>query len=260
MPDEKTNGDSIRAYLTGAVTDGGAQDDHDLSLGHFRSSTEARPLAIEIINPLASVTIEHVSGANGTGNGSLSSDGANALRWTPPGGTQGALVTILNGETKILEGGTASKFIRVTRTTANDLDGSATVALSTFYNNAVGQDNLSSAEALAGHVSYRALMFKNESSGTVTNIQAWVDPAVSGISIGLELPISSHIQDRTAGGDTQAPAGVTFDSGTTPGTGLQIGTVPAGGMVGIWIKRDISAAAVASALTLSKIHYSFDTA
>src|SRR5688572_24900429 len=120
MPDAMTRADALRLYLSGAASDGGAQADPNAALGNYRSSTEVEVLAATITSPIANVTVDYVAGANGTGSGSLAATGADTLAWTPPGGTQGTAVTILNGETKILEGGSsaANKFIRVTRTSA----------------------------------------------------------------------------------------------------------------------------------------------
>jgi hypothetical protein len=95
----------------------------------------------------------YVAGANGSGAGSLAATGTDTLAWTPPGGTQGASVTILNGETKTLEGGGAAgpnKYLRVTRTSAAALTGTATVTLADVFGNEFGLDNVSSAEAAAG--------------------------------------------------------------------------------------------------------------
>jgi hypothetical protein len=95
-------------------------------------------LAATITSPIANVTVDYVAGSNGTGTGTLAATGTDTLAWTPPGGTQGAAVTILNGETKILEGGGtggANKYVRVTRTSAAVLSGTATVTLAEVFGN-----------------------------------------------------------------------------------------------------------------------------
>lgn len=176
MPNEATRADSIRVYYTGAGSDGGAQTDPDACLGNYRSSTLATFLDSVITNPISNVTVDHIGGANGEGAGSLEAVTTGSLAWTPPGGSQGAAVAIANGETKILEGsGAPEKFVRVSRTSATDLSGTATVTTTYKYNDVVGFDDVSAAEASAGDTEYRGLMLKNEASSEVKNVKVFVN-------------------------------------------------------------------------------------
>src|SRR5207253_209091 len=120
--------DSIGVYRSGVAADGDAQSDPNASFGNHRAGTEVVELGVTRTSAISNVTINFVAGANGTGNGTLTASGDDELKWTPPGGTQGAAVTILNGETKILEGGAGepSKYIKVTRTSASNLSGTET--------------------------------------------------------------------------------------------------------------------------------------
>jgi hypothetical protein len=176
MPDEKTHADSIRVYLTGAASDGAAQTDPDASLGKYRSSTEAVFLGHTVGSGFGGdVTIAFVGGANGTGAGTLTASGTSELKWTAPSGSIGAGVAIANGETKILEdAGDTDKYIRVTRTTATNLTGSATITLANELNDVVGFDNVSSAEASAGDTEYRCLMLVNENSVKIEALKAFL--------------------------------------------------------------------------------------
>lgn len=177
MPDQMTRADSVRAYHTGAASDGAAQANADASLGNYRSGNEVSVLSSVRTSPISNITIDYVAGANGTGAGSLTASGANDLRWTPPGGTQGSAVTIANGETKIVEGGGsdgASKYVRVTRTSAAALTGTETVTLSDVANNVFGFDNVSSAEATAGDNEYRCVGYKNVGSVAVGGLTFWL--------------------------------------------------------------------------------------
>jgi len=176
MPDQKTHADSLRVYLSGAASNGGTQTNPDAALGNFRSSSEIFSLGVTVTNPISNVTIITASGANGTGAGTLTASASDDLRWTPPGGTIGAAVTILNGETKILEGGggETNKFLRVTRTTATALSGTATLTLAEVYNNLFGFDNVSSSEASSGDNEYRALFIYNENAAPVSNLKAYI--------------------------------------------------------------------------------------
>jgi hypothetical protein len=175
MPDENTKADALRLYISGAGSDGGAQTDHDAALGNYRSSTELGSLGITVTSPISDVDVDYASGHNGTGAGTLTASGSDELTWTPPGGSAGAGVTISNGETKILEGGGASsKTLRVSRTSATALTGAATVTLADVANNAVGFDNILSADATAGDDEYRAIFLKNGSVANMANLTIWI--------------------------------------------------------------------------------------
>lgn len=165
MADVQTRADQVRVYLTGAANDGGTQADANAALGAYRSSTELESLAAVVTNEIDGLTVDFVAGANGTGAGTLTAASANTVTWTPPGGSAGSAVTITNGQSKVVEGGGADgpkKYIRISRSSGADLTGAATVTLSDVMNNAVGLDNVPSAEATAGDDEYRCVCFRNE--------------------------------------------------------------------------------------------------
>jgi len=192
MPDNATRGDSVRLYLTGAGSDGGAQIDPDASLGNYRSSTAAQYFDVNITNPISNITVDFVSGAHTEGTGSLRAVTGDTLAWTPPGGSEGSPVSIADGETKIIEGsGSPAEFVRVTRTSATSLSGNASLGLTFTYNNLVAFDNVSSAEATAGDIEYRAGMFKNDSVANVDNLKAYVATlGTQQVSGSVQLPAS----------------------------------------------------------------------
>jgi hypothetical protein len=204
MPDQMTHADSLRLYLTGAASDGAAQANADASLGGFRSSSEITHLASAVTSPISNITIGFVSGANGTGTGTLTATGADTLTWSAPGGSAGAAQTIANGETKILEAnGAPEKFVRVTRTSATALGGTATVTLTNEFNNVIGFDNVSSAEAAAGDLEYRAIMARNVSATGVKNVKAYVG------TLGTQL-VSGAAQLSASGAGSVGPASGAF--------------------------------------------------
>ncbi|KPL06090.1 hypothetical protein AMJ85_10740 [candidate division BRC1 bacterium SM23_51] len=170
MSDVNTRADSIRVYNTGASSLGASQTDPDASLGNYCSSTEMLPLEWDVTNPISNVDVEYVAGANGPGDGTLTASAADGLKWTPPGGSQGTQVTIANGETKVIEGGGTSgpnQYIRVTRTSAAALSGTATITCVDRLNNVIGFDDVSSSEQSAGDDEYRCLGFENGSTSQV---------------------------------------------------------------------------------------------
>ncbi len=345
MPDEKTHGDALRMYLTGADSDGGAQTDHDASLGKNRSSTEVPHLGIS--GSVQYLTIDFVSGNNGEGIGVLTVSGVSEIKWTAPGGTLGAAVAIANGETKIIEDGTdTDKYARITRTSATALGVAATnITLANEVNNAIGLDDVSSAEAAAGDTEYRCVCLKNEGANAITVLKAWLTTlgtqrvsataqlgasgagtieiaagtfddwpakgycriqesdttereivyyssrtstvltvpaagrellgttaaaganddtvdAVPGIRIAKEAPASQPtgaFTDKTGAGEGSQPAGLTWKSGITAAAGVDVGTLAAGYIQGIWIEREVPAGAVALADIEQCFQWSYDT-
>lgn len=241
MPDEKTRADALRWMLTGATSAGGAQTDPDASYGEYASATEVPVLAAAITSPIANVTIDYVSGACGLGSASLTATTSDTLAFTAPSGSQGTAVTIANGETKIIEdGGDPSKYVRVTRTTADNLTGTATLTLTDVFGNAIGMDNVTAAQATAGQDEYRCLSLQNEGTADILALtlnmgtlgtQATTDSAqLSGSGAGTitttdsfaDWPDSGFAHVRTAAGATQE---VVYYSSRTD-TSL---TVPAAG-------------------------------
>lgn len=173
MPAEKTRLDSVREYLTGASGDGGTQSNQALSLGNFRSSTEALSYGITVSSPIANITIIYASGGNNAGAGSLQCIDANTLQWKDAGGTYGIAQSIANGETKILENSVnPGAYIRITRTSATGLvPGTATVTLTELIDNVFSGSDVTASQASTGITTYRATMLRNEAAGSVTGFQ-----------------------------------------------------------------------------------------
>lgn len=172
MADQNSNAQALAWYHTGAGSHEAAQADPDASLGNYRSSTLAKEIGFSDAGGISGITVNEVSGANGTGSGTLTASSTSGLKWTAPSGSQGSEVTIANGETKVIEdGGDPSKWIEVTRTSASDLSGSSTVTITDTKNNVFGMDNVTSAEASAGDDEYRGFALHNGSGGSVQNVK-----------------------------------------------------------------------------------------
>lgn len=344
MPAEKTRADSLREYLTGAGSDGGAQADPDASLGNYRSSTLAESMDVVVTNAISGITIDFVGGGNAVGDGDLDVVDSNTLQWRDFGGTYGPTVSIANGETKILEAsGDPGAYIRVSRTSAAALTGTATLTLTRSQNNVFALDDVSSAEAASGDTEYRATILVNESSGTVNNLKRWIGTlGTSQISDVADLASSGagtiettgtfadwpesgwcHIKNGsstreivyysertdtvltvpsdgraqlgttaaagaatdtihavppvsigtdpdgvTAGGaaiqtianESTLPSSVTWSTGITADTGLDIGDMTTGQQIGLWIARMIPPNAVAAVDVTVLLEDSFDAA
>lgn len=255
MPEIKSRADSLRVYLTGAASDGAAQTDPDLSLGGYRSATEAIGLGVIAGAQIRPLRVDHASAANGVGTGTIRVSDANTITWTPPGSTVGAGVTISNGQSKIVEGSSPYSFVRVTRVSADNLADIMDLTLVDSMNNAIGGDNVTSAEATAGVTNYRGVMLYNESAFYVDSIKVWVVAPASGFSIGIESPTANAIQ--TIASETTAPTAVSFSTPTTEGGAVSIGSLAPGGMYGLWVRRTTSAGASYSPSTLNHLRFSF---
>ncbi len=339
MPDEMTRADSLRRYLSGAGSDGGAQSDPDASLGGYRSSSPVGGMGVSRAGAISNLTIDYAAPENGTGDGTLEATGSGTIRWTAPGGSAGADVAIGNGETKLVEsGGESGRFLIVSRTSAASLTGTETVTLADVYNNVIGMGNVSSADAASGADHYRAIMLKNvnavaisdlkaylatlgtqavsdsadldgSGAGTITTTDSFADwpesgfcriaqsggtlreivyytsrtetsltvpaegrgmlgtsaaaganddklDAVPGIRLASETPVSDEIQ--TIADEETAPAGVSWNTGIDAAGGIDLGTLAAGEMVGLWIHRQVAEGTAASPSVLNHIRYRFD--
>jgi len=345
MADTQTRADSLRLYLTGAGSDDGSQIDDNASLGGYRSSTEVVSLAASRASAIANITIDFVAGKNGIGAGTLTVTGDDTLTWTPPGGTVGSAVTILNGESKLIEGSDVSKWVQVTRTSATALTGTETTTLTYQLNNAVALDNVSSSEASSGDDEYRIVAIRNNNvdaaveslkvmigtlgtqatadtdqlaasgAGTIETTDSFADwpnsgfahvknaggttqeivyyasrtdtvltvpaagraqlgtsatagagtdtvDAVPGIRIAKEAPTgdSSTGSCQTIADESTAPTSVTWNTGITAATGLDIGSLASGDIYFIHIHRKITAGSSALSRIINLIDMTYDAA
>jgi len=254
MASTGTVGDAVQVYLSGALANNAYQSDVDAALGGYRSSVRASSLTMRRPSALPGLTVTHASGANGTGNGVLTCQSASTVSWTPPNGTVGTAVTIANGETKLLIGGGTeiNKWVVVTRTSATDLAGVEVVQLLDTFNNVFGPSDFS-----AAGFKYRAVFLRFASA--VTACHVWLDSANDGVrALAAETPVSNAIQ--TIASESAAPTGVSWDMGTTEGTGIDIGTQSAGAIVGLWIRHALGSGYTASAHVDTIIHYSYTCA
>ena len=248
--------ESIAWYLTGASAAGRSQRDQALSLGGFRSGVPVRSMTWDCQQPMVGVEILGVGALNGRGTGSLEAITDNSLRWTPPGGVAGTTVTLGQGQEAKLFGFESGAWIHVRRNSTIPMVGIHSVQCMDIYNNVVGFDNVSSADAVAGEVFYRAIIGKNEFTGPMTDIKIWLDEdANSGIAIGYEAVVSDEIQDIAD--ETTAPTGITWVTGTTSATGITISSVSAGESFGLWIRRTIAADSDPSPSELVHIHVQY---
>ena len=341
MAVEYSRADSLREWLTGAASDGGAQSDPAMSFGNYRSSTPAVCHGLVIDSAITNVTVDFASGGNPEGAGRLRASDANTLAWSPPGETAFGPPAVFVGpaEVGVVEANsTPGRYLRVTGSPPFSV-GTSTITLTALISNAFGFPEVSEADALAGITQYRAVLIKNQGPGPVTLLKRWIGllgtpadcggarlaaagngtiitnqtlvdwPAVgyaqvrkndgtlreivyyssrTNISINVVarallgssstagvasdtiypvpgVAIAANDAGVQAGGSamqtianaTTAPTGVTWNTGITSATGVSIATLAAGQQVGLWLKREVPAGAVASPLALVKIDGSF---
>jgi hypothetical protein len=211
MADLMTAGDSLRIYLTGVSADGTAQPNPDLSLGNHRSSTEWGGMAVFVDSADANtnLTIDYTSGGNAEGLGVLSVLDANTVQWFPPGDAVGGdPVIIHNGESKVVEGSSRGAFLRVTRTTADDLTpGHIEFIISEPYYNAVAMGPVPPSLATAGGSQYRAVILKNVSAFSVLGLKIWIPTyGTDQVSDGAHLGSSGTGTITTTGSFADWPA------------------------------------------------------
>lgn len=203
MPDVKTRADSLYEYLTGAASDGGAQIDPALSLGNYRSSTEAVSFGINLTNAITNLTVDFASGGNAEGDGTLTLIDADHVAWQDSAGVQGTPILLAgNGDSAIVEDGTnPSAYLRVTRTSDDDMAGGpCTVTLTVLYNNQFGMENVPAANATAGENIYHASIVRNEASGAVTGFKRWIGTlGTQQVSDGGQLGVSGSGTITTTG-------------------------------------------------------------
>jgi len=115
-------------------------------------------------------------------------------------------------------------------------------------------DDVTSGEASAGDTEYRNLfVYNNHATDSWDNIVVWLDSEVSGgatIEIGIDTTAASAVtsasaQALTIANESTAPAGVTFSSPVTKGTGLSLGSLAAQQVRAIWIKRLVAVSTAA---------------
>jgi hypothetical protein len=125
-------------------------------------------------------------------------------------------------------------------------------------------DATSAAEALAGDVEYRCVYLHN-SNGSSSMINAVVfvsaNTPLAGSTIDIGVGTAAiNGTEQTIANESTAPTAVSFSAPSTAGTGLALGTIPAGQHIAIWLRRTITAGAGASASDTFTLGYQCETA
>lgn len=135
---------------------------------------------------------------------------------------------------------------------------SADVTASTLF------DGVSGAESAAGDVEYRCIYPHNAHAtlaldAAVFWIQANTPSTTTTHDIGLGTSILNGTE-QTVVDESTAPVGVTFTAAAAKGSGVALGSIPAGQHRAVWIRRTISAGTAALASDTFTYRVEGDTA
>lgn len=129
---------------------------------------------------------------------------------------------------------------------------SGTDVLDAFANNLF--DDVSGDESAAGDVEYRCFYIVN-SHGTLTwqNVVVWIGTETPDTETQLDIGLdAAGVGDGSTTGvattiatESDAPAGAAFTHNTSKATGLNVGNIPAGEAVAVWLRRTVTAGAAA---------------
>ena len=115
--------------------------------------------------------------------------------------------------------------------------------------------DITGAQNAASQVDYAGLAIHNSNAANAyQNAVAYISAETAGgasIAIGVDTTAASAVGSATAqlltiANSTTAPAGVTFSSPTTAGTGLSLGSIPTGNVKGLWVRRSAANTAALS--------------
>lgn len=110
-------------------------------------------------------------------------------------------------------------------------------------------DNVSSAEASAGHTDYRCVYVKNTNASiTGTSAKVWILTNTPSADTAVTIALAGEGIGGTAetiANENTAPVGETFSAAATEGAALSIGNLAPGAYQAIWIKRVVNSSAAA---------------
>ncbi len=129
-------------------------------------------------------------------------------------------------------------------------------------------DDVTGAEHAAGDTNYRCFYVKNDSAETATNVRIYIDTNTTAaddtINIGKDLAgagdgASTGVADTIADEDTAPDPAVTFTTAVDYANAILLGTLTAGQVHAVWVKRIVSAGETAQANNEAILKVSVDT-
>lgn len=114
-------------------------------------------------------------------------------------------------------------------------------------------DTVSSVEAAAGDTEYRCeYVHNNHGTLTLEGAKVWIQANTPSADTALEIGLGTsavNATEQTIANEGVAPSGVTFVAAVNEAGAISLGDIPAGQHRAIWIKRIVTAGAVASSDT-----------
>jgi len=197
--------------------------------------------SLRAVGTIPGVIITHVAARNGPGLGRIKcQDAGTRLAWrAPDSSTFGTPVTVTSdGRYMLRDGEDLDKIVHVrVYSTYLEAGAESPVLLGDRYNNPIGDDDVTAAEATAGDVKTFAIQLENQSGEIMHRPVAWVDAAVSDIEISA---------DNSA-----------WVTPTSKATALELPDMAAGASDWLHIRRTIGAAENADPDVLNHLHFAF---
>jgi hypothetical protein len=143
---------------------------------------------------------------------------------------------------------------------------SATPVMDDTLNNLF--DDVTGAEHVAGDTNYRCIYVKNDSAETASNVRIYIDtntPAIDDtINIGKDLAgagdgATTGVADTIADEATAPDPAVTFTTAADYANAIVLGTLTAGQVIAVWIKRIVTAGTTAQSADSAILKVSVDT-
>lgn len=110
-------------------------------------------------------------------------------------------------------------------------------------------DAITGDENAASEAEYRCVfVHNNHATLTLFSTKMWLLSetaggaaiAISADTTGITAKGAATAQAKTIADENTAPATQTFTSPTTKGTGITLGDIPAGSVIGVWVRRTAS--------------------
>jgi hypothetical protein len=124
-------------------------------------------------------------------------------------------------------------------------------------------DAVSAAEAAAGLIEYRCVYLHNANATLdMTNAVVYVSANTPLAGTTLDIGVGSAAingTEQTVGNEATAPTSVSFSAPSTAGTGLALGSIPAGQHKAIWLRRSVTAGSGSSASDTFTLGYQCET-
>lgn len=145
---------------------------------------------LKAVGTLPGIVVNAAGGRNGPGAGLMRYYDGGKVAWRAPGsGVFGPQVDVSGGGSFVVEDGSdKNKFLRITSYASFLPAGpaAAQVLLQEEYNDGIGGDEVSAAEASAGSIEIWIVELLNAGTLGLSNLRAWLDASTAGLEISWD--------------------------------------------------------------------------